>query len=120
MSLHTLENDVIRPLGEPRVHFALNCMVRDCPRLPRAPFAPATLQAQLNAAAQEFLSAPRHVEVDPAARRVRFSAILKGYDEDFLAVAPSLIAYANRYRDEPVPEDWQVEFLDYDWTLNRQ
>ena len=50
--------------------------------------------------------------------KVRFSAILDWYEEDFLAVAPSLIAYANRYRDEPIPEHWEVGFLDYDWTLN--
>lgn len=37
LSLRALENDVIRPLGDPRVHFALNCMVRSCPRLPRRP-----------------------------------------------------------------------------------
>jgi hypothetical protein len=33
MSLYALENDIIRPLGEPRVHFALNCMAVSCPRL---------------------------------------------------------------------------------------
>ena len=38
MSLYTLENDVIRPLGDERVHFALNCMVVSCPRLPRVAF----------------------------------------------------------------------------------
>src|SRR3989442_5978874 len=40
MSLYTLENDVIRPLGDERVHFALNCMSVSCPRLPREPFRP--------------------------------------------------------------------------------
>jgi Protein of unknown function, DUF547 len=34
ISLYDFENDVIRPLGEERVHFALNCMVVSCPRLP--------------------------------------------------------------------------------------
>ena len=52
------------------------------------------------------------------AREVRVSAILDWYEEDFLAVAPSLVAYLNRYRDEPIPEDWDVAFLDYDWSLN--
>src|SRR5262245_14253586 len=35
ISLHKFENDVIRPLGEERIRFALNCMVVSCPRLPR-------------------------------------------------------------------------------------
>lgn len=118
MSLYALENDVIRPLGEPRIHFALNCMVRSCPRLPQVPFAAATLDAQLDAATREFANDPRHVELDPRAQVVRLSAILDWYDEDFLDVAPSLVAYLNRYRDEPIPEDWEVTFLPYDWALN--
>lgn len=118
LSLYALENDVIRPLGEPRIHFALNCMVRSCPRLPRVPFEAATLDAQLDAAAREFANDPRHVELDPDAREVRLSAILDWYEEDFLEVAPSLVAYLDRYRDEPIPADWDVTFLAYDWSLN--
>ena len=38
MTLYALENDIIRPLGDERVHFALNCMAVSCPRLPRTPF----------------------------------------------------------------------------------
>ncbi|MBI5624352.1 MAG: DUF547 domain-containing protein [Elusimicrobia bacterium] len=118
MSLYALENKLIRPMGEPRAHFALNCMVRGCPRLPRRPFTPAALEDQLDAAAREFFNSPRHTEVDVSAHRVRFSAILKWYQKDFLAQASSLIAYANRYRDHKIPEDFTLDFLPYDWTLN--
>ena len=120
ISLYALENEVIRPLGDPRVHFALNCMARSCPRLPRGPFRAATLDADLDRLAHEFFSDPRNVTVDPAAKVVRFSEILKFYTEDFLKAAPSLTAYANHYRDEKIPEDDRVEFIPYDWTLNRQ
>jgi len=119
ISLYAYENDVIRPLGEERVHFALNCMVRACPRLPQEPFLAATLDAQLDAAAREFFGKPLHVDVHPEANKVRLSQILEFYTGDFLAHAPSLIAYANRYRTEPIPEDYAVEFIPYDWTLNQ-
>ncbi|MEM6673516.1 MAG: DUF547 domain-containing protein [Planctomycetota bacterium] len=118
ISLYDLENDVIRALGEPRIHFALNCMVRSCPRLPRVPFQAAILDGQLEAAAREFFNDPRHVQLVPDDETVLFSKILDWYEEDFLGAAPSLIAYANRYRDEPIPESWRVRFLDYDWSLN--
>ena len=98
ISLYALENHVIRPLGEPRVHFALNCMVRSCPRLPREPFDAARLDAQLDREARRFLNEERNVQVDPAARTVRLSSILKWYEADFLAAQPSLIAYVNQYR----------------------
>jgi len=122
MSLSAYENDVIRPLGEPRVHFALNCMVRSCPRLPQAAFSADELEAQLDAAAREFLNDPRNVRVDAATREVGLSAILDFYTEDF---APdrkreSLIAYVNRYRNEPIDPGFAVKFIPYDWTLNRQ
>jgi hypothetical protein len=118
ISLYALENDVIRPIGDPRIHFALNCMVRACPRLPREAFQADRLDAQLESAAREFFADPRHVGLDEATQTVRFSEILRFYTEDFLAAAPSLIAYANRYRDEKIPETWKVAFIPYDWTLN--
>lgn len=117
-SLHAYENKVIRPAGEPRVHFALNCMVKDCPRLPREPFASARIEEQLDAAAREFCGSERRVRVDREKGAVRLSSILKWYKKDFLAKEPSLSAYVNRYRQDPVPLDFKIEFLPYDWTLN--
>ncbi len=120
ISLYRLENGIVRPIGDPRVHFTLNCMVRGCPRLPREPFEAGRLDAQLDAAARLFFSEARHVELRPEKKTVRFSEILSFYTKDFLAKAPTLIAYANRYRAEPLPAEWKVEFIPYDWTLNRQ
>ena len=120
ISLYALENDVIRPLGEERIHFALNCMVVGCPRLPREPFSGDRLDHQLDREAAHFFSEARNVTVDHDRRTVYLSEILDFYTEDFLAVAPSLIAYVNRYRDEPIPEDYDVAFFDYDWTINAQ
>ena len=119
-SLYRLENAVIQPLGDPRVHFALNCMVRGCPRLPREPFDPSRLDAQLEREARHFLNEPRNIQVDPPVGVVRVSSILRFYREDFLAKAPSLVAYANRYRTEPIPEDYAVRFIPYDWILHQR
>ncbi len=120
VSLYALENSVIRPMGEERIHFALNCMARGCPRLPPEPFEAATLNAQVEAAAREFFNDPRHCEPVPEKGVVRLSSILDWYEKDFLAKAPSLIDYANRYRDEKIGTAWKVEFIPYDWTLNAQ
>ena len=120
VSLYDYENDVIRALGEARVHFALNCMSVGCPRLPREPFLAATLEQQLERAARRFFNDPRHITVDPARKVVRLSEILQFYPEDFLKVAPSLISYVNRYRDIKVPDSYAIEYIPYDWTINRQ
>jgi len=122
MSLSAYENDVIRPLGEPRVHFALNCMVRSCPRLPQEAFSADELEAQLEVAAREFLNDQRNVRIDAAAREVWLSSILDFYTRDFApdGKRESLIGYVNRYRDEPIDPGFAVKFIPYDWTLNRR
>ena len=119
-SLYGYENGVIRRLGDERVHFALNCMVVACPRLPRAPFPAEGLDGMLEREARFFFAEPRNLQVDSALKVVRMSEILSFYTEDFLAKAPSLVAYVNRYRDAPIPADYRVEFIPYDWTINRQ
>jgi hypothetical protein len=122
MSLSAYENEVIRPLGEPRVHFALNCMVRSCPRLPQSAFNADELEAQLDAAAREFVNDARNVRVDAGAREVWLSAIFDFYTQDFAAdrKREGLIEYVNRYRSEPIDPSFAVRFIPYDWTLNRQ
>jgi hypothetical protein len=120
ISLYALENRIIRPLGDPRVHVALNCMARGCPRLPQEPFRAAELDAQLEREARHFFNEDRNVRRDPAARTVFLSQILQFYTKDFLAKAPTLITYVNGYREAKIPDDWKVEFIPYDWTLNSQ
>ena len=118
MSLYTLENDVIRPLGDERVHFALNCMAVSCPRLPRVPFTPETLDRQLEEEARRFFSEPRNLRILPDRKLARVSSILKFYTEDFLAKSPTLIAYINLYAPASIPAGFEIEFMEYDWTVN--
>ncbi len=119
ISLYDYENKVIRRLGEPRIHFALNCMSVGCPRLPREPFEAERLDAQLEREARLFLSEARNVAPDDAGKVLKLSEIFDFYSVDFLASAPSLAAFVNRYRDPRVRETYRVEFIPYDWTINR-
>ncbi|MGH8611525.1 MAG: DUF547 domain-containing protein [Gammaproteobacteria bacterium] len=118
MSLYQHENEIIRPLGEPRVHFALNCSALGCPILPRTPFTGRDLEAQLDQEARKFFAEARNLRVVPSSRVVYLSELLNFYPEDFLTAAtPSLIAYVNQYLPEPIPLDYEVRFVDYDWTV---
>ncbi len=121
-NLYDYENDVIRPLDEPRAHFALNCMVKDCPRLPRAPFTTAELDQQLEQATREFFSKERHFYLDHDKERVYVSEILDFYTRDFVksGKAKDLPDYINRYLKEPIPAGYKVKFIDYDWRINQQ
>ncbi|WP_454753976.1 DUF547 domain-containing protein [Cupriavidus necator] len=108
MTLYTYENSVIRPLGDERVHFALNCMVRGCPQLPNEPFSAEHLDTQLDEATRRFFSEPRNLQVDLAARTVRVSSILDFYKDDFLKRNPTLNAYINRYAPVRLPQGMEI------------
>ena len=117
MSLLNFENDIIRKFDEPRIHFAINCMSRSCPRLRNRPFLKNILDAQLHDATVEFLNDPRHTKIDHVNQTVYYSRILKWFKKDFLSVSPTLTQYVNQYRQDNIPEDYKVKFLNYDWTL---
>ena len=77
------------------------------------------LDSQLDTATRSFIAERRNVTIDPNKRTLSLSAIFKFYTEDFLGHAPSLIAYINKYRSDKIARDFNVQFLDYDWTVNK-
>jgi len=121
-NLYNYENKVIRPLGEPRSHFALNCMVRDCPRLIQKPYTAENLDAELDAVSKEFFSKPLHLRLDHDKKRIYVSSILDFYTKDFVASGrkKDLPNYINQFLAEPLPEDYKVRYIDYDWRINIQ
>lgn len=120
--LYDYENKVIRPLKEPRSHFALNCMVKDCPRLPQEPFKAEILDEQLEQAAWEFFNKPKHFYIDDNKNTVFVSEILDFYTEDFVesGKARDLGSYINQYKKQAIPENYKIKFIDYDWRINAQ
>lgn len=112
-SLESVQQDMILPLADGpggwRVPLALYCPAVSCPRLARTPYTAAGLDAALDDAARRFLSDPANVVLDPAARVVRVSALL--------GRTPGLLATLNRYRTIPIPADYRVEPLPFDWTV---
>lgn len=116
------ETKVIRPLDDARLHFALNCMVIDCPRLPQKVFTAQTLEQDLETASREFFAKERHIRVDKDAKHLYLSSIMKFYTKDYVPSGKKqdLVAYVNQFRDDKVPEDYKVKFIKYDWTINQQ
>jgi hypothetical protein len=118
MSLYAYENDIIRKLKEPRVHFALNCSALGCPILPKTPFTGADLDQELDRETRKFFAERRNLRVDRGGRKIYVSELLRFYTKDFApAQAPNLVAYLNRYAPEKIPEDFKVDYIPYDWTV---
>lgn len=118
MSLYDYENDIIRVLKEPRVHFALNCSALSCPVLPRTPFSGANLNQELDRETHKFFSEQRNLRIDKPRKTVHLSELLDFYPDDFISTeTPTLIAYINRYAPEKIPDDYSIEYIPYDWTI---
>lgn len=119
-SLKDYEDNVIRKLKDPRVHWALNCMAVSCPKLPQIPFQGNKMNQQLDEGSRFFFSEKRNLQIDHAKKEVRVSEILKFFPEDFLAVSPSIIDYINKWTPEKIPTDYRVKYIPYDWTIINQ
>ena len=118
-----IEHGIIRPMGEPRIHFAVNCAARSCPALATEAYAPEGLDAQLDAAVQRFVDDPRQFRLELAPRPTLWvNKVLDWYGGDFGGPAGVkrfffryLLAYSAA---EVLRPDVRIEYFDYDWTLN--
>ncbi|MGB5134019.1 MAG: DUF547 domain-containing protein [Prochlorococcaceae cyanobacterium] len=128
ISLGEIEHGILRPLGDPRIHFAIVCASIGCPLLRNEAYRPERVEAQLEDDAQRFIRNPVKVRYDAAAQVLFCSPIFRWYRADFEAVAPSLTAYilsrlatlpAGALSDSSRPEPG-LRFLPYDWSLNQQ
>jgi hypothetical protein len=130
LSLKKLEDKTVREgFKDPRVHAALNCASKGCPRLPQVAFDPEKLDGQLDDGMKGFVAEARNVAIDEAARTVTLSKIFDWFSGDFLAYEKahgnpegSQIDYVNRYRGSlpKVPKGYAIKFFEYDKSVNAQ
>jgi len=125
VTLHEIEHEVLRPMGDPRIHSALVCASTSCPSLRREPYTAERISAQFDDATQQFLANTRKgLAVDRARRRVRLSRIFDWFAEDFEA-AGGPVVFAARYAPQNErnwlanpPDGLRIDYFDYDWALN--
>jgi hypothetical protein len=115
-----IEHGIIRPIGEPRIHLAVNCAAKSCPVLWPEAYEADRLDAQLDRAVQNLIDDPRHFEVDGST--VRMNKVLDWYKEDFGGI-DGLRDFFQPYLSGPdaavlADPETDIEFFEYDWTLN--
>lgn len=116
-SFKALEDNVIRKLGEPRIHFALNCASRSCPPLSRQAFTSGNLDGQLETLAKGYVNSERGVKYSPETKTAELSKIFDWYKDDFKGEGGP-IAFINKRRSTPIPAEAKINYQDYDWGLN--
>jgi uncharacterized membrane protein YdjX (TVP38/TMEM64 family) len=118
-----IEHEIIRPMGDPRIHFAVNCAARSCSPLWPEAYTSDELDAQLDRAVANLVDDPAHFQVERETRAtVRVNKVLDWYGDDFGGVE-GLKTFLIPYVPSATAEDLldpgtDVAFFDYDWTLN--
>jgi hypothetical protein len=125
-SLNHIEHEILRKMGDARIHFAIVCASKGCPRLLNQAYTSSQLDEQLTANAKHFFSDRQRFKADVDAKRIYVSPILKWFAEDF----GSSDAQRMRFIATFLPDlDAQrlarsgsagVSYLDYDWNLNEK
>ncbi len=124
-SLGDIEHKILRPLGDPRIHFAINCASIGCPKLPNKPFYVETLNEQLDYETRRFVNDSEKISLDKTQNILHHSAILEWFEEDFLVVAPNILGYIAKYINEEdrmylESNEVTVQAMKYDWGINKQ
>jgi hypothetical protein len=125
LNLYNLEQDLLIPdFRDPRIHFAIVCASRSCPKLASQVYAPERLDQQLDERARAFINDPTKNRIDRMHKVAYLSKIFEWFQNDFARHSGSLLKYVAQYVADPnlarelTAEHYRIEFVDYDWTLN--
>lgn len=118
MKLDQIEHKILRKeFDDPRIHFAIVCASYSCPRLLNQAYTADKLDDQLNKQAKYFLANKTKNEI--TADKLKLSKYFTWYKGDFTKNS-SLIEYLNKYAPVHINKDADIEYKDYNWSLNEQ
>lgn len=138
LTLDNIEHDILRKdFQEPRIHAALVCAAISCPPLRQEPYTGENLDAQLADQVNIWLSSPIGLQIDRTQNTVAISSIFDWFGQDWqpqyaiegkFAGSEKERAALNFISNYVSPEDkeyleqgnYRLNYLNYDWSLNRQ
>ena len=115
LSLNNIEHDILRKMGDPRIHFGIVCASISCPKLQNEAFNTQNTNRLLNKASKEFLADSTKNEL--TADAAELSKIFKWFAKDFKQEG-SLIDFLNKFADIRIASNATISFKDYNWGLN--
>tara|TARA_B100000686_G_scaffold339864_1_gene414619 strand:- start:5226 stop:6011 length:786 start_codon:yes stop_codon:yes gene_type:complete len=120
-SLHEIEHDILRKIGDPRIHSAIVCASVSCPDLRRESFKEGYLDSQLNDQFIKFLGNPmKGLRVEK--NKLYLSSIFKWFKDDF-DLKGGIRVFLPRFVDNKTQKviasrKLHVHYMDYNWNLN--
>lgn len=112
-SLDDIEHKILRPMGDPRIHFAINCASVSCPDLRAEPYRGDSLDDQLDDQTKMTLQNPAkgsRVTNDAVYVSKLFDWFRSDFDNGNIKTWLSARV--------PFEDELILKYLDYDWSLN--
>lgn len=111
-SLNDIENTILRPMGDARIHFVINCAAKSCPPLANQAITSQNLQTFLESRTKRFINDPQANVLK--GKDIKISKIFEWYAQDFYNI-PDFI---NRYAISKIPNNSVLNYTEYNWSLN--
>lgn len=118
ISLNYIEHEILRQMNEPRIHVAINCASVSCPQLLNEAFIAGELNSQLNKVTSRFINNPTKNII--SGNQLHLSKIFMWFKKDFGQKDSSIIEFINQYSLVKAKPDSKINYLKYNWNLNRQ
>jgi len=119
-TLNNIEHEILRPMNEPAIHFAIVCASVSCPDMRPEAYTAPMLKDQMKSQISRFLdNREKGMRIDREKKTVQLSMIFHWYEKDFTG-AGGIIGFLN---SEPggnrnIPKDYKIKYLSYNWDLN--
>ena len=115
-SLDDIEHKILRKMGDPRVHFVINCASTSSPKLMNMAYTSDNIEEALEKCTREFINDPTKNSITE--NEIHLSQIFEWYKDDFNS--GDVAAFINQYSDVKIKKIPKKQYKEYDWSLNEQ
>lgn len=116
ISLDYILNEKLRPLNDPRIHFALYSTAISSPMLKNTPYNPVSLNYDLDVLTSEFINDTFKNQIN--IKETKLSKIFELNFADFISQI-TIVGFINKYSTIKINDKTEIKFQDYEWNLFR-
>ncbi len=122
-TLDEIEHEILRKMGEPRIHVAIVCASVSCPDIRPEAYTAESLNPQLDDQMTTFLAnSQKGLRLDEKNNKLYLSSIFKWFKEDFEAKG-GVVAFLTPYAPESTrgklkSNRLRIAYMNYNWGLN--
>ncbi|WGH74432.1 DUF547 domain-containing protein [Tenacibaculum tangerinum] len=115
-TLNQIEHDILRKqFDDPKIHVAVNCASKSCPKLANYAFTAANYEAKTTELMKEFINDAARNKISE--KKLQLSKIFEWFTGDFTKKG-SLFDFLNQYSTTEINKKAKISYLTYNWNLN--